>query len=278
MAIVIKPLDSLSSGLPPASILKQGQLWINSTDKVIGTKNAKGEVVVLSDLTQEKASSMFLAKTASAVSAAKLDTARILDGVQFDGTANVSHYAVCNTAAETAEKTITVDRFSLQAGAFVFVDFPVGSSASAITLNVSNTGAKPVKLNDKDISSIEANACMMLVYTGTEFHAMGGGSGPIDLTKYYSKEEMDAKFLPILSPSARGTVNIYDVSRSEAKPLIEAYNAAKASSSSGTNGMLNLYTKEEVDALFAPIMNPVIVESLSITNDQGRTKTFIAEK
>ncbi len=39
-------------------------------------------------------------------SATKLNTARTIDGMPFDGSANIVHFGVCDTAADVAEKTV----------------------------------------------------------------------------------------------------------------------------------------------------------------------------
>ena len=53
-------------------------------------------------------------------------------------------YGVCSTAAATAEKVLTLDNFSLEEGAVIIVKFTYSNSASNPTLNVNNTGAKPI--------------------------------------------------------------------------------------------------------------------------------------
>ena len=53
-------------------------------------------------------------------------------------------YGVCSTAANTVAKTVTVENFSLETGATIIVKFTYANSASSPTLNVNNTGAKPI--------------------------------------------------------------------------------------------------------------------------------------
>ena len=77
-----------------------------------------------------------------------LYTARAVDGVSFDGSANITHYGTCSTASATVEKTVTVTGFVLETGARVTVKFLYSNTASNPTLNVHNgsgyTGAKVV--------------------------------------------------------------------------------------------------------------------------------------
>ena len=80
--------------------------------------------------------------------ASTLYTARAVDGVSFDGSANVTHYGTCDTASGTANKTVTVTGFVLETGARVTVNFLESNTASNPTLNVHNgigyTGAKAI--------------------------------------------------------------------------------------------------------------------------------------
>lgn len=52
------------------------------------------------------------------IAAKKLNTARTINGMSFNGTAAINNYGVCSTAAATAAKTVTVgSTFSLVTGA-----------------------------------------------------------------------------------------------------------------------------------------------------------------
>ena len=81
-------------------------------------------------------------------SASNLYTARTVDGVSFDGSANITHYGTCSTASDTAEKIVSVTGFVLETGARVTVKFLDSNTASNPTLNVHNgsgyTGAKAI--------------------------------------------------------------------------------------------------------------------------------------
>ena len=150
-----------------------------------------------------------------------------------------------------------------------------GNSAASPMLNISRTGTKAIISSGQALGNITAGTTLMVVYDGTNYQVVGGAGG-IDFSKYYTKEEMDAKFLPIMKPSAKGTVSIYEQTEAEAQPVVEAYNAAKASAAQNT-GALNFYTKEEADALFATIVNPVIIDTLTI-QDSADTQVLSAKE
>ena len=84
---------------------------------------------------------------------------------------------------------------------------------------------------------------------------------------YSTKADTEAKFLPIMKPTAKGVMSIYAPDEAEAQPVVTAYNEAKASSAQ-SSGVLNCYTKEEADALFAKIVNPVIIDTLTVEDEE----------
>ena len=109
-----------------------------------------------------------------------------MDGVtssvqtQLDGKANAFHihpYGVCNSGDFTKAKTVTVDNnFSLVEGARVLVKFAVANRTTSPTLNVNNTGAKPImRYGDTAAGTIptttswEDGAIIPFTYDGTNW-------------------------------------------------------------------------------------------------------------
>lgn len=82
-------------------------------------------------------------------------------------------YFVCDTAADTAAKTIDADGFELKEGMPILVKFTNANSASSPTLNIGGTGAKPLYRYGTTAMSTGttttgwvAGAVMLLVYDG----------------------------------------------------------------------------------------------------------------
>lgn len=98
-------------------------------------------------------------------------------------------YAVCDTAAATLAKTVDSTGFTLSTGAKIVVKFTLGSTASAPTLNVTNTGAKPIQYRGAAISTtaIKANSVHTFVYTGTAWELVGD----LDTTYAVADEDTD---------------------------------------------------------------------------------------
>lgn len=111
----------------------------------------------------------------NATTATKLATARAIDGVGFNGSANITHYAPCSTAAATAAKTVALTGFALAAGSKVTVRFTVTNTAANPTLNVNNTGAKAIRYRNAAISAgyLAANRTYDFVYDGSSWQLVG---------------------------------------------------------------------------------------------------------
>lgn len=113
--------------------------------------------------------------TGNAASASKLATKRTIDGVQFDGSANIHHYGACSTAAGTAAKTVALSGFVLATGAEITVKFSATNTASSPTLNVNNTGAKGIRYLGAAVAAgyLAAGRIYRLLYDGSYWNIVG---------------------------------------------------------------------------------------------------------
>ena len=120
----------------------------------------------------------------SSSGSSNLYTARTVDGVSFDGSANVTHYDTCYTASDTAEKTVSVKGFVLETGARVTVNFLESNTAANPTLNVHNgsayTGAKAIMYRgtssvsgSSDYYRWQAGDIVDFIYDGTNWVMVG---------------------------------------------------------------------------------------------------------
>lgn len=135
----------------------------------------KVNITVPTKTSQITNDSGFITSGATTAKAKQLETARKIDGVNFDGTTDITHYGTCSTAAGTAAKTVAVTGFNLVTGARVTVKFTVTNTAASPTLNVNGTGAKAIKYRDSTISTgyLAANRVYEFVYDGTDYLFMG---------------------------------------------------------------------------------------------------------
>lgn len=113
--------------------------------------------------------------------AAKLKTARKIDGISFNGEADINRYAVCSTAGDTVAKTASIlsGTFNLVEGAKVTVKFTYANTVANPTLNINSTGAKQIYAGGSALSEGQwwkSGAIIDFVYNG-EFWVLTSGAG-----------------------------------------------------------------------------------------------------
>lgn len=109
------------------------------------------------------------------ITAAKLASAKTIDGMNFDGSANINHFCICSTAAATVTKTASLSGFKLGTGARVTVKFTYGCTAANPTLNINSTGAKAIYYKGAAVPAgyIVPNMFVEMMYDGTQFCITG---------------------------------------------------------------------------------------------------------
>lgn len=117
----------------------------------------------------------YITSSANVASATKLATTRAIDGVNFDGTAAITHFGTCSTAAGTAAKVVSLTSFTLVTGSRITIKFTVTNTAASPTLNVNGTGAKPIVYRGSAIAAgyLAANRVYEFVYDGTNYALVG---------------------------------------------------------------------------------------------------------
>ena len=95
------------------------------------------------------------------------------------------YYGTCSTAADTAAKVVTVSAdqdFKLTVGALVMIKFSETNTASNVTINVNNTGAKSIYYGNVVYTSTSSTACgyanthNIYMYNGSYWVWVGHGS------------------------------------------------------------------------------------------------------
>lgn len=90
-------------------------------------------------------------------------------------------YGTCSTANGTAAKVVNITDFVLGVGGIVSVLFTYAVDAAA-TLNVNNTGAKPIYYNAAAITAglIKAGVIATMIYDGTNFNVVAFNIADVD--------------------------------------------------------------------------------------------------
>ena len=117
-------------------------------------------------------------------------TARIIGSLYADLSGNVLNYGYCMTDADVQEKVVnTTGSFNLIDGSKILVLFKNSNTASSPTLNVNNTGAKNIYVDDSNgipNNFIVGQQYYWFVYNATNNHwrVAGGGTTQITAIEY----------------------------------------------------------------------------------------------
>lgn len=120
------------------------------------------------DLTAEQ-------KGTNATSPTGLTTKQQVEAMISEINCSVEDIASCTTASATTEKIVNLSGFSLVFGSTVLVTFTNANTATAPTLNVNSTGAKPIASEDGIVCSatnpayFPAGSKVEFVYNGTNW-------------------------------------------------------------------------------------------------------------
>lgn len=135
----------------------------------------------------------------------------VLDGVSFNGTNGVTHYAICNTSSGIQVKEVEIPHFVLEKGATVTVQFIQANTAAEPMLNVSKTGNAPIYLRDKVISPnvITPYTILTLVYDGLNYNVVTGIDN--DMAQNLSAENTEYPLLAsiIKNKISRATTSVF---------------------------------------------------------------------
>ena len=130
--------------------------------------------------------------------ALNLKTFHTIDGVSFDGGADVTHYGECSTDAGIQVKSVDIPNFVLVTGATVTVRFLKENTSGNPQLNVSNTGAKPIYFKDKPIEQLGLvpYSTHTFVYDGINYNVVTG----VDNTVLQNITSLDREYPLLASP------------------------------------------------------------------------------
>lgn len=210
--------------------------------------------------------------------AGTLTTARNIEGINFNGSAAVSHYAECSTAAATAAKVATISPtttdFALATGARVIVYFTNANTAANSTLNVNGTGAKAIYYNGAQIgtSVTDAKGTYEFVYDGDHWQLIGD----LDTNSTYTNASLGQGHGTCIeiTNSTEWNVTLSSYGLIEGGVVAVRFSAASSSSSFDLNGnpaglKLNINSKGA---------KPIVINNATITEGvfhNGDTVTFI---
>ena len=152
---------------------------VTKSDVGLSNVDNKSSETIRSEITSSNVTTALgftpLKSTDNISSATKLQNSRTIDGVNFNGSANIVHFGTCSTTASTVEKVVSCSSYVLGTGAIIRVKFSVTNTASSPTLNVNSTGAKAIKYRGSNITSsaLAVGRIYEFVYDGTNYELVG---------------------------------------------------------------------------------------------------------
>lgn len=165
--------DTTYSG--SSGITLTGTTFTNSGVRSISAGASANQLSVNTNGTTATITINNVAHATSADKATTLATARKIDGVAFNGSADIVHYGSCSTSASVTEKVVACGGFAKAVGSRIIVKFTVTNSAANPTLNVNSTGAAAIHYRGAAIAAgiLAANRTYQFVYNGTQYDLVG---------------------------------------------------------------------------------------------------------
>ncbi len=154
----------------------------------------------------------------NAGSATKLATSRNIDGVSFNGSSDIVHYAVCSSNSNSV--SIALNGFKLVTGARVFIKFDHNHTKDyALSMNINGTGSKKVYYGGyyANAGLFQKDRVYEFVYDGTNYQLISSHNTnelmlPTDLTDtnffYFTEICSNAKVLKYM-PVVYSNITFY---------------------------------------------------------------------
>lgn len=132
--------------------------------------------------------------------------------------ANIGYY-VCETAANTAAKTISAPGYALTTGGNIRIKMTNANTADNVTLNINSTGAKALYYGSEQASSSnswEAGEVLEVYYDGTQYRCASSGKNDDEVVAPVEKRVID------LSSITRSSLG-YDSSTGKMTSMYSGY-------------------------------------------------------
>lgn len=148
-------------------------LMLNSGNLGIGTPNPTEKLDVNGNGIIRGTLTVSGGINGNASSATKLNNKRTIDGIDFDGTANINHQVVVSGAADDVAKTITKTGLTVKDGLELTAHFPNAHVKENMTLSINGGEAVPVLWPGGSLYGLPNNQVLDLVYRAGSFYVVG---------------------------------------------------------------------------------------------------------
>lgn len=154
-----------TTAFPTSGIIADGLYFLNSKETLLDNSESNVFQIRMGQDT-----------TTLRLLRADLLPTRNINGINFDGSTDVTNYGTCNTAAATAAKVVSdIPNFELSVGASVYIKFANTNTATNPTLNVNGTGAVAIVYNGDNIKAgyLLQNRILHFIYNGSQWEYVG---------------------------------------------------------------------------------------------------------
>jgi hypothetical protein len=147
-------------------------------------------------------------------------------------------YGVCETAAGTAAKTVTVENFALETGVRVLIKFVNTNTAASATLSVNNSDAAPIYYRGAAISKgyLAAKRVYEFVYDGTNWELIGDIDTNTDTKSFTITANATDDDVVVLTGTNGSNAVTYDAKHAKKGPSSGYTSGNTTTSISGWNG------------------------------------------
>jgi len=105
----------------------------------------------------------------------KFATARNINGLAFDGSADIQNFAQCTTEGNVAAKTATITGLTVSNGIDIYIHFSASNTATDPTLNINDTTAYPIYFGANKAGTTQESSWYSGEIVHFVFFTMGGG-------------------------------------------------------------------------------------------------------
>ena len=180
----------------------------------------------------------------------KFATARNINGLAFDGSADIQNFAQCTTEGNVAAKTATITGLTVSNGIDIYIHFGASNTATDPTLNINDTTAYPIYFGANKAGITQESSWYSGEIVHFVFFTMGGG-------RWYAIGRSHAVFGydTFGANIAQGyPYNMYTAKSSGARHIVDD-SSPSSPSSTNTAMMLTMWSKTEDRKNFCGISN-----------------------
>lgn len=188
------------------NIYRRGFVEITKSNIGLGNVENKSSVTIRNEITSSNVKNALgytpLSTTGNVASATKLKYSRLIDGISFDGSSNVTHFAVCDTNPTSSEKYVHIQGIEIVEGARAIVQFKHGNEVNGISLWINDNSTGVIYCKKTPVGTFPVGSIFEMVFADSHWNIVGEiNTSEID--------QIYTKLNPLISPVALYSSTLY---------------------------------------------------------------------